>query len=165
MHPNEELLTTFYQAFQRKDPDTMASCYHREVTFGDPAFPHLEGWRASAMWRMLCERGKDLELTFRDIKADDNSGKAFWEAHYTFSKTGLKVHNQINAAFKFKDGLIVEHRDTFDMKKWMGMALGFKGKVLGFFPSGKKVVQKTAMDGLEQYIQKNKLSADDFPNG
>ena len=81
------------------------------------------------------------------------------------SKTGLKGHNQINAAFKFKDGLTVEHRDPFDMKKWMGMALGFKGKILSFFPAGKKVVQKTAMDGLEQYIQKNKLSADDFPNG
>ena len=68
----------------------MASCYHPDVTFGDPAFPHLEGWRASAMWMMLCERGKDLELEFRDISADDTTGKAFWEARYTFSKTGLK---------------------------------------------------------------------------
>ena len=165
MNENEQLLNTFYQAFQQKDHKTMAGCYHRDVTFGDPAFPHLEGWRASAMWMMLCERGKDLELEFRDIEADDTSGKAFWEARYTFSKTGLKVHNKIDAAFKFRDGLIVEHRDTFDMRKWMGMALGFKGKILGLFPAGRKVVQKTATGGLEQFIEKKNLGPDDFPNG
>jgi ketosteroid isomerase-like protein len=164
VNDNEQLLNRFYEAFQKKDHKTMATCYHPKVTFGDPAFTHLEGWRASAMWMMLCERGKDLELEFRDIEADDKTGKAFWEAHYTFSKTGLKVHNKINAAFKFQDGLIIEHRDTFDMKKWMGMALGFKGKILGLF-GGQKVVQKTAMGGLDIFIEKKKLGPSDFPNG
>jgi ketosteroid isomerase-like protein len=165
VNDTEQLLHRFYEAFQKKDHKTMASCYHTEVTFGDPAFPRLEGWRASAMWMMLCERGKDLELEFRDIEADDTTGKAFWEAHYTFGKTGLKVHNKIDAAFKFRDGLIIEHRDTFDMRKWMGMALGFKGKILGLFPPGQKVVQKTAMGGLELFIEKKRLGPDDFPNG
>ena len=165
MNNHEQLLHRFYSAFQRKDHQEMASCYHPDVTFGDPAFPHLEGWRASAMWMMLCERGKDLELEFRDISADDTTGKAFWEARYTFSKTGLKVHNKINAAFTFKDGLIIEHRDSFDVKKWMGMALGFKGKILGLFPFGPKMVQKTAMGGLEQFLQKRNLGPGDFPNG
>lgn len=143
----------------------MASCYHKDVTFGDPAFTHLEGWKASAMWRMLCERGKDLELEFRDIEADEEKGKAFWEAHYTFSATGLKVHNKIQANFKFKDGLIVEHRDHFDLKAWMGMALGWKGKLLANFGFGRSAVQKKAMGGLDIFLEKKNLSAKDFANG
>jgi ketosteroid isomerase-like protein len=165
MNQNEQLLTRFYEAFQQKDHVTMASCYHPEVTFADPVFTHLEGWRASAMWRMLCERGKDLVLEFGEIKAGDAEGSAFWDAKYTFSKSGLKVHNKINAKFKFKDGLIVEHRDDFDLKKWMGMALGLKGRIVGLFKAGRKTVQDTAMKGLEIYIGKNSLGPDDFANG
>lgn len=165
MSNEEEIIQKFYQAFQKKDHETMASCYHPEVTFGDPAFPHLEGWKASAMWRMLCERGKDLKLEFSDIKGSEERGSAHWDATYTFSQTGLKVHNQIDAKFRFKDGLIVEHRDTFDLKKWMGMALGFKGKMLGLFGPGRRAVQQKAMTGLDIYIKKKNLSAGDFANG
>lgn len=162
MHKNEELLKTFYQAFQKRDYATMASCYHRDIVFSDPAFTHLAGWKACAMWRMLCERGKDLELEYRDVKADDESGQALWEAHYTFSQSGLKVHNKIQANFKFKDGLIVEHTDHFDLKKWMGMALGWKGRLLALFPAGRAAVQKKAKLGLESYLSKKSLDEKDF---
>ena len=143
----------------------MASCYHPEVTFGDPVFPHLSGWKASAMWRMLCERGQDLVLEFRDVSADDKQGRVLWEAHYTFSKTGRKVHNRVRAQVKFQDGLIREHRDDFDLKKWMGMALGFKGRIAGLFQAGRGKVQETAALGLDRYISKNSLGPDDFANG
>lgn len=157
-----ELIDSFYSAFQARDHQAMARCYHPEVIFSDPVFTNLKGWKASAMWRMLCERGKDLELQYRDVEADDDKGSAFWEAHYTFSQTGKKVHNKIQAKFRLKDGLIVEHRDTFDLKAWMGMALGWQGKILGQFGFGRAAVQKKAATGLDIYIQKQNLGPDDF---
>ncbi len=65
----------------------MASCYRDDASFSDPAFADLEGWNIGAMWRMLCERGKDLELIFQDVEANDTTGSAHWEADYTFSVT------------------------------------------------------------------------------
>ena len=165
MNDQEQLIHRFYEAFQKQDHKGMADCYHRDVSFSDPVFQGLKGWKASAMWRMLCERAKDFSLEFRDISADSNSGKGFWEARYTFSQTGNSVHNKIQANFKFKDGLIVDHMDEFDLKKWMGMALGFKGKILGLFPPARAAVSGKAMKGLEIYIDKKRLTADDFANG
>ena len=165
MTNEEKTIHKFYQAFQKKDHETMASCYHPEVKFGDPVFTHLEGWKASAMWRMLCERGKDLQLDYSAVTGSDGVGSAHWDANYTFSKTGLKVFNQIDAQFRFKDGLIVEHQDDFDLKKWLGMALGFKGKILGMFGPFRRKLQTTAMGGLDVYVQKNNLTAADFANG
>lgn len=128
---NKELIVKFYSAFQNKDADTMISCYHPEVVFADPAFGTLKGSRANAMWKMLCISGKDLKVEFNSVSTEDDAGSAHWEADYTFSKTGRKVHNEIDAKFKFKDGLIIEHADHFNLKKWAGQALGFKGKLFG----------------------------------
>ena len=52
MHPNAQLIQTFYTAFQNRDAAGMAACYHPEVVFSDPVFPHLEGPKAIAMWQM-----------------------------------------------------------------------------------------------------------------
>lgn len=90
MHTNAELIKKFYTSFANRDPAGMAECYHSKVEFSDPVFPDLKGSRAAAMWKMLCERGKDLKIEFRDIDADDSSGRAHWEAWYTFSATGCQ---------------------------------------------------------------------------
>src|SRR5205807_4261446 len=103
------------------------ACYHPEVTFSDPVFPSLDAAGAATMWRMLCERGKDLVLTASDIRADESSGTARWIAQYTFTMTGRKVTNRIVAGFDFKDGLIVRHVDRFSLWRWAAMALGPKG--------------------------------------
>ena len=81
----------------------MAACYAPDATFRDPAFD-LAGAEVGAMWAMLCARGKDLALEWRDVRADDRAGSAHWEARYTFSVTGRPVHNVIDAAFTFRDG-------------------------------------------------------------
>ena len=128
---NKELIEKFYSAFQNKDAESMVSCYHLDIVFTDPAFGTLKGDRAKAMWKMLCISGKDLKVIYNNVSADSNIGSAHWEADYTFSKTGRKVHNEIDAQFKFKDGLIIEHNDDFNLRKWAGQALGFKGKLLG----------------------------------
>nr|QMS48188.1 ketosteroid isomerase-related protein [uncultured bacterium] len=75
---HEQLIERFYAAFQKRDAAGMAACYHPDVTFSDEAFPGLRGDRARDMWRMLCERGTDLELTFSDVSADAERGSAHW---------------------------------------------------------------------------------------
>ena len=50
-HPNAELITRFYQAFQQLDAETMASCYSEGVQFSDPVFTDLRGAEAGDMWR------------------------------------------------------------------------------------------------------------------
>ena len=55
-HPNAELITRFYQAFQRLDAEAMVACYSPDVHFSDPVFTDLNGQEAGDMWRMLASR-------------------------------------------------------------------------------------------------------------
>jgi len=158
MHPNAQLLTNFYSAFQRRDAEAMAACYHPEAEFTDEAFVGLRHGGVTSMWRMLCERGKDLTLEFRDIQADDRSGRAHWEAHYTFSASGRKVHNIIDAEFEFRDGKILRHRDRFDFHRWSRQALGPTGLLLGWTPFLKNKVQSTARAQLDKFMRERGVS-------
>ncbi len=131
----------------------MARCYHPEVHFTDPAFD-LHGLRAAQMWRMLCTQGKDLQLIYSDVRADDRLGDAHWEAHYTFSKTGRRVLNKIDASFEFRDGLIVRHVDRFDFWRWSRQALGLPGLFLGWSGFLQRKVQVQAARGLAAFVAK-----------
>lgn len=154
MHPNAALIERFYKAFQAKDAEAMAACYAPDVRFSDAVFTDLHGPLAGDMWRMLCERGKDLTLEFSGVRADDAEGAAHWEARYTFSQTGNKVLNIIDARFKFRDGLIVEHVDSFDLYRWMSQALGFTGVALGWLPPVQNALRKKARKGLDDWRAK-----------
>lgn len=151
MHSNARLIETFYTSFQQRDAEGMVACYHPEVRFSDPVFHELEGPRACAMWRMLCARAKDLDITFSDVTADDTRGSAHWEARYTFTATGRFVHNVIDARFEFADGRIKRHHDTFDLWRWSGMALGPIGRVLGWLPPLQSSIKKKAIAGLDAW--------------
>ncbi|MDQ3258456.1 MAG: nuclear transport factor 2 family protein, partial [Acidobacteriota bacterium] len=85
MHPNEELIEIFYTSFQKLDAEAMARCYHPDIRFSDPVFPNLSASEAGAMWRMLCSQAKNFEVTFTDVQANEQKGKAHWEARYDFS--------------------------------------------------------------------------------
>jgi len=148
MHPNVELIQRFYLAFSQRDAAGMAACYHPTVRFSDPAFPDLRGPQASAMWAMLLARGKDLIVQFGDISADGREGRAHWDATYTFSKTGRKVLNRIDAHFLFQDGLIVQHTDDFSFPRWARQALGLPGLLLGHTAFLQRKVQAEAAKGL-----------------
>lgn len=157
MHPNEQLINTFYQCFQKLDAEGMAACYHENVEFTDPAFPDLKGKMAGNMWRMLCSQAQNFELTFSDVSADDMSGAAYWEAKYKFSRTGRAVHNKIQASFVFENGKIIQHVDSFNFWRWSKMALGPVGLILGWTPLLKGKVSSTACDNLNKYCEKNNL--------
>lgn len=149
---HEELIVKFYSAFQKKDAATMARCYHPGVRFSDPVFQDLQGSRAAAMWKMLCVRGTDLELTFGEVAAGDRHGRAHWDASYTFSLTGRKVLNRIDAAFEFRDGLIWRHQDTFDLWKWSTMAFGPVGQILGWTPFFAGKLRQESLAALDAFI-------------
>jgi hypothetical protein len=110
------------------------------------------------MWRMLCERGKDLRVSVGDIQADATTGSARWEAWYTFSATGRPVHNAITAHFEFTDGSIVCHVDHFDLHRWASQALGLKGLLLGWAPPVQRSIRRQAARSLDAYIQSRGLS-------
>ena len=67
MHANAALIEHFYAAFARRDAAAMAACYAPDAHFRDPIFD-VEGRDVSAMWTMLCERGRDLAIEWRDVK-------------------------------------------------------------------------------------------------
>lgn len=151
MHPNAQLLTGFYEAFQRQDAAAMAACYHPDAHFTDPVFPELRGDGPGDMWKMLCAQASDLRIAFSGIEADDAMGKAHWEAWYPFGPGKRPVHNVIDASFTFQDGKILRHIDTFDFWRWSRMALGAPGVLLGWssFLQGK--VQAQAGKGLAKF--------------
>lgn len=149
----KDLIQQFYSAFDRLDAEFMASCYHEDIVFSDPAFGELHGEQVKNMWRMLCEaqKGKEFKVTVSDIEIDGNKGSAHWEAFYSFSKTGRKVHNRIDAHFEFQEGKIIAHHDHFDLYKWSKQALGFKGHLLGHTGFFKKKLQKQTQSLLKSF--------------
>ena len=155
MNVNEQLIHTFYSAFQQRDAAGMLACYDPQVQFSDPVFTDLKGARAGAMWTMLCERGKDLKIEFRDVHADDRAGSAHWDAWYTFSGTGRKVHNSIDASFEFSGGRIVRHTDRFDLHRWSRQALGLPGLLLGWTPLLQNKIRAMAAKNLDDYTKKS----------
>jgi len=154
VHPNAQTIETFYLCFGRRDAEGMIRCYTPDVRFSDAVFTSLAGEEAFSMWRMLAERAKDLRIEASGIEADDRTGRAHWEAWYTFSQTGHRVHNRIDASFVFRDGKIAEHTDRFDLHAWAGMALGLKGKLLGWLPPVQGTIRRNADAGLRAWMAK-----------
>ncbi|MCB9676935.1 MAG: nuclear transport factor 2 family protein [Alphaproteobacteria bacterium] len=155
MHDHEALITRFYTAFQNRDGDAMAACYHPDATFSDPVFPALSGREPGAMWRMLTSRAEDLVVRFGEVKADDTTGSAHWDADYTFSATGRFVRNSIDAKFTFRDGLIATHVDDFDFWRWSRQALGVPGVLLGWSGFLKGKVRGQAAEQLGKFVAKH----------
>jgi ketosteroid isomerase-like protein len=153
-----ELVERFYTAFQRLDWQTMGACYHDEATFTDEAFVQLNAAETRAMWQMLCTRAKNFELTFSAVQCDDARGSARWTAHYDYSASGRRVENNITAAFTFRDGKILTHRDSFSLWRWSRQALGAVGWVLGWSPMLRSKVQREARKALAQFMEKQSLA-------
>ena len=153
----KELITKFYESFANLDAETMAECYHTDVVFEDPAFGKLEKEKVGNMWRMLCDsqRGKGMHISFGGVEATENTGKANWQAVYTFSKTGRYVNNKITAYFEFKDGLIIKHTDVFNLYRWSQQALGIPGYIIGWTPSFKTKLNAQTNSMLEKWESKN----------
>lgn len=156
MTENEKCIHDFYTAFKKKDAENMVKYYSEDIVFSDPAFGELKGEEASMMWKMLCSTATDLAIRFKIKSSIKNEVKASWEADYTFSRTGKKVHNEIEAVFTFKDGLIVEHKDSFNLHKWASQAIGWKGYLLGGSNFFKKKLNQQTRSLLQKYMKSTK---------
>ena len=151
---HRQLISNFYTAFANKDSLGMKACYHQHVVFEDPVFGVLKEEEVAAMWEMLLSRGKDLIITFSDVKADDFTGTATWVATYTFSRSGRQVINHIQAQFSFADGKIIKHTDSFDLNKWFIMAFGLKGYLFITLPFLRRKFSYTVKQSLVNYMAK-----------
>jgi ketosteroid isomerase-like protein len=152
---NKELIERFYAAFGRCDGAAMTACYAPNAHFRDPAFGDLEGEEVGAMWRMLTGRASDLKIELHEREAGEDSGSAHWIARYTFS-TGRSVVNDIQAQFRFADGLIADHVDDFDFRNWAKQALGPTGNLVAVLPPLRKKARAQARGQLEEFIAAEK---------
>jgi ketosteroid isomerase-like protein len=151
---NDALIERFYSAFGRHDGPAMAECYAEDAHFSDPVFTDLRGQEPGAMWRMLTGRAPDLEVRLVEHEADHERGSAHWLADYTFSATGRKVHNDVRATFRFENGLISEHQDSFSLYAWSRQAIGPIGLVFGWTPRLQLRLRRTARESLDEFLAK-----------
>lgn len=150
---NEETIHRFYTAFQQLDYATVQACYHDEAVFNDPVFGLLDITETRAMWEMLCKRARDFSLVYGNIRLlDEEYTTCDWTASYLFSKTGRRVVNRITAHMRFKDGLIIEHTDAFDIYRWSRQAFGLPGLLFGWSPWMNRSIQRKAKLGLQQFM-------------
>ena len=147
------VLTRFYTAFAERDWSTMGACYAEDAHFSDPVFPDLDAAGARAMWKMLLTSGSDLRVTFKVLAENPTQGACAWEAFYTFSRTGRKVHNIIHSGFELRDGLIVLQTDRFGFWRWSRQALGVTGLLLGWTPVVREKVRSTAASALRKSMK------------
>lgn len=154
MNSNEQLIHSFYSAFEKGDYIGMQACYADEVVFNDEAFLHLNAKETKAMWHMLLQSGLS-KLTFNHIKANEYQGSAHWVAEYTLSVTGRFVVNRIDASFEFQNGKIIRHTDHFNFYLWARQAFGPIGILIGWTPFFKNKVRKTARARLDAFILKH----------
>src|SRR4051812_18592541 len=103
---SEATIVRLYDALQRHDGDAAAACYTEDGVFEDPAFGRLEAGQVRDMWRMLTQRSPDLEVVLLQHSSHGDEGRARWTASYTFSQTGKRVVNDIEARFRFQGDLI-----------------------------------------------------------
>jgi ketosteroid isomerase-like protein len=147
---NKALIERFYEAFGQCNGAAMTACYAPDAHFRDPAFGDLQGADVGAMWRMLTNRATDLKIELHEHDADEASGSAHWIARYTFS-TGRPVVNDIQAQFRFTDGLIADHVDAFDFRAWAKQALGPSGHLVALVPPLRRKARAKALDQLETF--------------
>ena len=148
------LIDTFYGGLSDRNGEAMANCYHDAAVFEDPIFGELQARDARDMWRMLCASDTDLQLQYTILEASETEAKVNWIADYTFMATGRSVTNDVTSTWKFRDGLIVDHRDQFGFWKWSSQALGLPGMLLGWSPILKSKARSTARSTLKKFQAK-----------
>lgn len=159
-HANAHVINAFYHAFATRDWATMCGTYADDATFRDPVFHDLDAAHVRAMWKMFCTRSADLEVEFSHVAANDRFAIGHWDARYTFSKTGRRVLNRIDATFELRNGRILAHVDVFSFHQWSAQALGGFGKFAGWTSALNGAVSSSAHAALNDFMQKDKQEHD-----
>jgi len=159
---NDNIIVALYDALDSGAGDAMAMLYAPDARFKDPAFGELTGEEAGDMWRMLTSRATDLDVELAEHEAHGDEGTAHWIATYTFN-TGRPVVNDIHAKFRFRDGKIVDHEDSFSFSKWARQALGPTGFILGL-PPFNLLVRRKALGDLNNFRAEKATGASAVPD-
>ena len=131
----------------------MLHCYHTDVVFEDPAFGELKGEKAHNMWRMLLSNPEaNTKIKITHIQQTENQVVCHWTADYIFGKKKRPIHNVVESTFTFDGNKIIEHRDTFNLHKWLSQAFGFIGTMLGWSSYMQNKVRKQSNYYLNTYV-------------
>lgn len=99
-------------------------------------------------------------MTFHSVAANAQYAVAHWDATYTFSATGRKVLNRIDATFELDaHGLFVRHADDFSFHAWAVQALGGIGRALGWTAALNNKVSTGATKRLDEFIAKGAVAS------
>ena len=148
---NRELIERFYAAFDRHDGDDDGRLLRAGCAVLGSGVRRVAGRAGRRDVADAHRAGGGPRRRARRARCRRDDGTAHWIAHYTF-RTGRKVVNDIQAAFRFENGLIAEHDDSFDFYKWSRQALGPPGLLLGWTPLLRAKVQKEARAGLDEFL-------------
>lgn len=152
---NNELIEKFYNSFLNGNVEEMTACYHDDIVFQDPVFGMLKGEEAIKMWEMLLSRRTEsTKISFDNIQTTEAGGSASWTAKYIYGAKKRKVTNVVHANFKFKEGKIIQHIDSFDLWKWTQQAMGAVGYLMGWTPFMKNKIQKTTKQQLDSFMSR-----------
>ena len=143
----------FYQALQRGDAAGIRAVYAPGVVYSDPVFGELRGRRALTMWEMFCAREERLGVAYSGVRADGEGVRAHWVASYSFGARSRPVENSIESRFMVVDGLITQHHDDFDVRRWAGQALGTMGRALGGTPPLRRALRRRTVAMLDAFEQ------------
>lgn len=124
-HPvsNADVIRRLYQGLADLDGAAMTACHTADARFEDPAFGVLAGSQVGGMWRMLTSRSLGIEVDLSDVRSVGDEASARWVARYQFGPKRRLVENRIAARFRFAEGLISDHVDTFSFHAWARQAL------------------------------------------
>ncbi|WP_207537817.1 nuclear transport factor 2 family protein [Sabulicella rubraurantiaca] len=147
-----QLLERFFAAVQRRDHETIASCYTEDATFEDIAFSLSGRSEIHAMWRMIA--ASDLRVTFVVEDASTQEGHARWTADYTFrakpDAPGRPVHNELRSSFAFRDGRIARQVDESNALRWGMQALGpVRGVISTLLPFLRRRAARRKLDDFK----------------
>jgi ketosteroid isomerase-like protein len=154
-HPNAQLIRRLYAGLEACNLDEIAACYADDAQFTDIAFELHGKTQVMQMWRMICTKVKPTVTweTLAPPSADAETGTGRWHAEYWYDRNlpthpGRWVVNDLCSSFKFRNGLIVEHRDDCNVWNWAKQALAFP-----------KNLAAAAIPALRRSIARKKLEA------
>lgn len=140
----ERVARTFYDAFVVGDVKTLERCYSPTVKFKDEIFSFDDREGTIGMWRVLTDPAGSAKFTYRVVSIEGEVATVNWLADYKLF--GRPIHNDITARLVIRDGVIVEHTDSFSWAKWSRQAFPL-GKLSTWRPIEKtlKFVMRTAL--------------------
>ena len=132
---NAALINRFYEAFARQRRRGDGRLLHARRPLPDPVFTRPHGDEVGAMWRMLCgrgngPRGRPLGRQGRRRRPARPTGRPTTRSRHRPRRSTTSI----DASFRFENGLIADHRDSFDLYAWARQALGPVGVLLGWAP-------------------------------